>query len=182
VIDLRLLKDLFPIEGELVRLRVFTEENITDAYLSWLNDPVVVMYSNQRFRQHTQQTSLDYLHTFVGSESILLAVYLKDDEKYVGTMSVYFSSAHETADIGIMIGDKACWGKGVGGDAWSTILSLLLDTVKTRKVTGGTLRCNTGMTKIMVNSGMKPDGVRVEQELVDGQAQDIMHFAKFRGA
>lgn len=182
MIDLLRLKSFFPIEGEQVRLNIFSEENITDSYLSWLNDPVVVRFSNQRFRRHTYQTGLDYLHSFVDAESIFLAVYLKDDQHYVGTMSVYFSSVHETADIGIMIGDKSCWGRGIGGDAWVTLLSLLLDTVKVRKVTAGTLSCNTGMIRIMVNSGMKPDGVRVAQELVDGQAQDIMHFAKFRGA
>lgn len=180
MIDLRLLKEFFPIEGKLVKLDVFTEENITDAYLGWLNDPTVVRYSNQRFRQHTLQTSLDYLQTFDGTKNLFLAVYLKGDDRYVGTMSVYFSSVHETADIGIMIGDKTCWGAGVGSDAWSTVLSFLLDTVKMRKVTGGTLGCNTGMVKIMVNSGMQPDGVRVAQELVDRQAQDILQFSKFR--
>ena len=177
-----LFKEYLPVEGELVQLRIFTEENITDTYLSWLNDPIVVKFSNQRFYQHTRQTSLDYLQTFTNSENILLAIYLKSDEKYVGTMSVYFTLLHEVADIGIMIGDKSCWGNGIGGDAWSIILALLLDTVKIRKVTGGTLRCNKGMVKIMVNSGMKPDGVRIGQELIDGQAQDIMHFAKFRSA
>ena len=95
-------------------------------------------------------------------------------------MSVYFSAVHETADIGIIIGDMTCWGAGVGGDAWVTVLSFLLDTVKIRKVTGGALGCNHGMVKIMINAGMQPDGVRVAQELVDYQTQDIVHFAKFR--
>jgi RimJ/RimL family protein N-acetyltransferase len=180
MIDLQLLKEMFPISGEMVKLDIFTKENITDAYLGWLNDPIVVRYSNQRFRQHTLQTSLNYLRTFDGTENIFIAVYLKGDGKYVGTMSIYFSAEHETADIGIMIGDIGCWGEGVGGDAWSSVLSFLLDTVEVRKVTGGTLRCNKGMAKIMVNSGMKPDGVRVAQELANHQVQDVLHFAKFR--
>lgn len=180
MIDAGLIKDLFPIEGKLVKLDVFSKENITDAYLGWLNDPVTVRYSNQRFHAHTRQTSLAYLQSFNGTGNLFLAVYLKGDEKYVGTMSVYISSVHETADMGIMIGDKSCWGLGVGGDAWSTVLSLMLDTARMRKVSGGTLACNKGMVKIMLNSGMQPDGVRVAQELVNRQAQDILHFAKFR--
>ena len=99
---------------------------------------------------------------------------------YVGTMSVYISTAHETADIGIMIGDRTCWGDGIGGDAWNTILTWLLDVVAIRKATGGCLRDNKGMAKIMINSLMQTDGVSIEQELVDGQPQDIMYFAKFR--
>lgn len=180
MIDAGLIKDFFPIEGKLVKLDIFRKENITDAYLGWLNDPIAMRYSNQRFHRHTPETSLAYLQSFDGTGNLFLAVYLKGDEKYVGTMSVYISSVHETADMGIMIGDKACWSSGVGGDAWSAVLSFLLGTVKMRKVTGGTLECNKGMVKIMANSGMKPDGVRVAQELLNRQAQDILYFAKFR--
>jgi RimJ/RimL family protein N-acetyltransferase len=181
VIDLRLAKTYLPITGHLVRLKVFTEANITDTYLSWLNDPEVVKFSNQRFLQHTSRTSLDYLKSFDDTENLLMAVYLKDTEKYIGTMSVYSSVAHETADIGIMIGDKAYWNSGVGGDAWSTALSFLLAVLKIRKVTGGTLECNTGMVKIMMKSGMKPDGVRIAHELIDHQPHNVLYFAKFLG-
>lgn len=179
MIDLRSAKSYFPIAGHLVMLKVFTEENITDAYLNWLNDPEVVKFSNQRFLRHTSQTSLDYLKTFIGTENLFLAVYLKETEKYIGTMSVYFSVAHETADIGIMIGDKTCWRSGVGGDAWSTVLSFLLDIAKIRKVTGGTLECNNGMVKILTNSGMTPDGVRIAHELIDHQPHNVLYFGKF---
>ena len=180
MIDINELKNFFPLDGSRVSIRLFTENNITDDYLNWLNDPAVVKYSNQRFTQHTHQTSLDYLQTFVNSEHLFLTVYLKEREMYVGTMSVYISTAHETADIGIMIGDRTCWGDGIGGDAWNTILTWLLDVVAIRKATGGCLRDNKGMAKIMINSLMQTDGVSIEQELVDGQPQDIMYFAKFR--
>jgi RimJ/RimL family protein N-acetyltransferase len=180
MIDLGSIKDFFPIEGRLVKIDVFRKENITDAYLGWLNDSVIVRYSNQRFHSHTRQTSLAYLESFDGTGNLFLAVYLKGDEKFVGTLSAYISSAHETADIGIMIGDRTCWGSGVGSDAWSAVMSFLLDSAELRKVTGGAVECNKGMVKIMLKAGMKPDGVRVAQELVNGQVQDILHFAKFR--
>jgi len=180
MIDLQSLRERFPIPGKLVNLNLFTKENITADYLDWLNDPDVVRYSNQRFRSHTFESSVDYLNSFSGGDNLFIAVSLKDNDKYVGTMSVYFSAEHETADIGIMIGDKSCWGEGVGFDAWSAVLSFLLDVVKIRKVTGGTLECNKGMLKIMLNSGMKGDGTREAQELVNQQPQDVLHFAKFR--
>lgn len=182
MIDPQSLKDFFPLEGKLVKLCVFTEKNITDAYLGWLNDPEVVRFSNQRFRRHTRKTSLEYLQSVDGTANLFLAVYLKDDDKYIGTMSVYISVAHETADMGIMIGDKACWGGGAGSDAWCTLLSFLSGVAKIRKITGGALGCNTGMVKIMIKADMQPDGTRVAQELVDGRPQDILHFAKFRDA
>ena len=139
MIKLDKLKNPLSIKGKLVILKTFTEENITDEYLSWLNDYAVVQYSNQRFKKHTYETSSDYLKSFSNTENLFFAIYLKDLHRYVGTMSVYVSSAHQTADIGIMVGDKSCWGRGVGGDAWNIILTWLIDVVKIRKVTGGTL-------------------------------------------
>ena len=182
MIDPRSIKDYLPIEGKITRLGVFTRENITDAYLAWLNNPAVTQYSNQRFRRHTLQTSLDYLETFNNSENLFLAVLSKGDEEFIGTMTVFLSSVHETADMGIMIGDTRYWGKGIGSDAWLTMLTFLLDKVKVRKATGGTLGCNLSMQRIMLKSGMKPDGTRIAQELVDHHVQDILYFAKFCGA
>lgn len=180
VIDINKLKSFFPIEGAQVKLKEFAKSNITDSYIDWLNDPTVVRYSNQRFTIHTRLTSLDYFSSFVNTENLFLAVYLKEEERYIGTMSVYISTVHETADIGILIGDKSCWGRGIGGDAWCLIVNWLIDIAEIRKVTGGTLRCNSGMVQIMINSGMKPDGIRMAQEIVDGHAHDVLFFSKFK--
>ena len=178
--DPRSFRALFPVEGRLVSLDVFAAKDITDAYLGWLNDPLVVQYSDQRFRKHTRRTSLEYLEACDSSGDLFLTVRTKSDRKYVGTMSAHISPMHETADIGIMIGERSCWGTGVGRDAWSTLMSLLIDVAQLRKVTGGTMGCNKAMVKIMANSGMKPDGVRIAQNLVDHKPEDIVHFARFR--
>jgi RimJ/RimL family protein N-acetyltransferase len=41
------------------------------------------------------------------------------------------------------------------------------------------LDCNIGMLAIMRRSGMVEDGVRVAQELVDGQSYDMHYYACF---
>lgn len=180
MISLNNIENLLPIEGTFLNLRRFTIDNITDQYLSWLNDPAVVRFSNQRFTFHTRQTAVDYLQTFNNSQNLFLAIYLKDGNHYVGTMTVYFSIAHETADVGIMIGDRTCWRRKIGGNAWGTVIDWLINVIGIRKVTAGTLGCNHGMIKIMLNCGMQPDGIRKEQECIDDQIEDILHFAKFK--
>lgn len=179
MIDLLKLKNNFlPLEGVQVRLQLFDESHITDNYLAWLNDPVVVRYSSQRFIEHTHETSAQYLASFMGTENLLLAVYLKETGRYVGTMSVYFSKVQQSADIGIMIGDPSCWGQGVGGDAWATVVNWLLDLVLVAKVVSGTLRCNTGMVNIMFNTGMVLTSAWQEYELIEGQSVDVVYFEK----
>lgn len=170
----------FPLSGKLVILQQFVDDNLIPEYINWLNDPDVVRYSNQRFRQHNQETCRAYLKSFENSDNIFVAIYL--DAKFIGTMTAYISTVHQTADMGIMIGDRQYWGKGIGQDAWITLMESLFDQIHLRKVTGGTLRCNTAMVNIMLSSGMKPDGIRTAQELVDSNPVDILHFAKFSNA
>ncbi len=170
----------FPICHGRVTLRLFKENDIQDNYISWLNDPDVVKYSNQRFISHTKETSLSFLNSIKNSQAIFLAITDRDTKEVFGTMTVYFSLDHNTADIGIMLGDKSYWNKGLGAEAWQLLMDFLLKKLSIRKVTGGTLSCNTGMMRIFEKVGMIPDGIRIDQELLDGKPYDIVYFAKFK--
>ncbi len=163
------------IAGSLVTLRRFTENNLTEDYLDWLRDSKLMKFSNQRFRKHTMESCLAYLDSFVGSDNSFIAIYY--EREFIGTMTAYCSSFHGTCDIGLLIGSTV-QGKGLGKDAWGTLMAHLLAT-GTRKITGGALRSNKAMVRIMQSCGMQPDGVRAKQELIDGIPQDILYFAKF---
>jgi RimJ/RimL family protein N-acetyltransferase len=165
----------FPLVGQFITLRPFDDLNITPEYIGWLRNPDLMKYSNQRFRLHTTETCKDYLNSFKGTGNLFLAVYRGAD--FIGTMTAYISENHKTADMGILIGAQS-QGKGLGTDAWVTLMRHLLRT-GTRKVTAGALRCNSAMIKIMLSSGMNPDGVRIAHEMVNGKPEDILYFAKF---
>jgi ribosomal-protein-alanine N-acetyltransferase len=168
--------------GKLTLLEPFTAADISDQYLGWLKDPEVVHFSNQRFRVHTRESSQAYLDSFAGSGNLFLGIRLAEDRRLVGTITAYRSQPHQTADMGILVGDRACWGRGIGLDAWSCLMDYLLDGCRLRKVTGGTLRCNIGMVRIMERSGMILEAVRAKQELVDQVPQDALYYAKFCAA
>jgi RimJ/RimL family protein N-acetyltransferase len=163
------------LKGAQVELRTFVQENLTDRYLDWLRDPKLMRYSNQRFRSHDLNSCRNFLASFDNTDNLFIAIYNGYD--FIGTATAFLSSVHRTADIGLLICSDV-QGKGLGKDAWATLMDHLLAT-GTRKVTGGTLRCNVAMVRIMQGCGMQPDGVRFGQELVNGEVQDMLHFAKF---
>ena len=177
--DIQTAQENFYLEGRIITLRLFSKDNITDLYINWLNDRNVMQFSNQRFFQHTHTSCLEYLKSFANTDNLFLAIYLKEKNIYIGTMTIYVSNAHHVADIGIMIGDKKSWGIGVGSDAWGTVLNWLINNLNFRKVTGGALAGNKSMIKIMSNLNMIPDGIRKNHEIVDKKPQDLMYFAKF---
>jgi RimJ/RimL family protein N-acetyltransferase len=173
--------NLFPLIGNDVELSLFCESDIIEPYIGWLNDSTVVKYSNQRFRVHTVDSSLQYFQSMKQADAIFIGIKDRQTKALIGTMTAYFNRPHQTADMGIMLGNKDSWGKGIGQQAWGLLLNFLLTQAVVRKVTGGALSCNHGMVSIMKKTGMVPDGIRLSQELVEGQLQDIVHFAAFRG-
>jgi hypothetical protein len=91
---------------------------------------------------------------------------------------MYINSHHQTADVGILIGNTSHWGKGYGYEAFTLAVESLLQA-KLRKVTAGTMACNLGMIKVMEKCGMALEATRTAQEVLDGQPVDILYFAKF---
>jgi len=171
------LKSFKALQGDAIELNDFNINNISVDYISWLNDPIVLQYSNQRFITHDFISCKKYLKSFAGTDNLFLSIKTKKTNIYIGTLSVYFNINHGVADIGIMIGNKNEWGKGYGQDAWNTILSFLLKKQDVRKITAGTLACNTAMRNIIEKSGMRIEGVRNEQELINGEPQDVVLFS-----
>ena len=167
------------LEGARVLLRPFRAEDIGTAYLGWLNDPELMRYSNQRFVTHSVESCARYLDSFASGSNRFLAITLRNGGRMVGTMTIYRAPMHGTADMGILLGDPEARGKGLALEAWTTALDWLLGPGGLRKVTAGTMRANRAMVGICERSGMELEAVRRAQELLDGEPQDILLFARF---
>jgi [ribosomal protein S5]-alanine N-acetyltransferase len=167
------------IVGDVICLRLFQESDISDTYVSWLNDAEVVKYSNQRFLHHTIESSHNYLKSFIGTSNIYMAVEDKATKELYGSITAYKQVHHGVVDIGLMIGNKQSWGKGVGFEAWTLMMNFLFAQCDVRKVTGGTLEVNTGMIRIMEKSMMIHEATRKHHELLDDKPVDIFYFCKF---
>lgn len=169
------------IAGLKVVMQKFGETDLTDQYIGWLNDPVTMRFSNQRFLRHDRRSCERYLATFKDSPNLFYSVRDKATCNAIGTLTAYVSTVHGTADMGILIGNSSAQGKGFGLDAWMTLMTHLQDQCNIRKITAGTLACNTAMLRLAAKAGMVPDGQRKLQEVVDGVPQDMLYFAKFAG-
>lgn len=176
-------RELFPkdgLRGGRVLLLPFVAADITNRYIAWLSDPTVVRFSNQRLRTHDAASSQAYLASFNGTDNLFLSVRLADSGIAIGTLTAYVDRHHETADVGILIGDTTVWGQGLGQDAWNSLLDWLQQEAGIRKITAGALACNKGMVTLMERSGMHCEALRKAQEIVEGVTEDIVWYARFR--
>lgn len=169
------------IEQNKLRIVNFTEKHITPSYISWLNDKAVVKYSELRHHTHTYESCLNYFRSFQNTDNYFWAIEVFEKNKWVhvGNINAYFNTKNNIADIGILIGEKSIWGKGVGLLAWKAVCDFLFDECRVRKVTGGAMSANKAMLKIMQRVGMVEDGKRERHYVCDGEEIDILHYALF---
>ncbi len=165
--------------GSRIVLSNFQKKDLDATYISWLNDPEVVRYSNQRFSQHSLESCERYRRTFKGAGNHFLSVQRTDNQCKIGTVTAYINPYHRTAGLGILIGDKSVWGCGYGIDAWMTLVDWVEGVHSVRKITAGALSLNKPMIKILEKSGFHLEAVRRKQEVYRGVPEDIALYAKF---
>ena len=158
-----------------------TGRHLTDAYVSWLGDAEVVRYSEQRHRDHSLESCRVFVAGFDGTPSLLWAIETRSDGRHIGNIHADIDPANATADVAILIGDRAAWGQGLGQEAWDAVLDHLLsvDGADLRKVTAGCMADNAAMRRLMERSGMRPDGTKRAQFMLDGRAVDAVYAARF---
>lgn len=162
-------------------LEAFSEAHLGSRYVSWLNDPEVVRYSEQRHRAHDLNSCRAYLKSFDGTPHYFAAIIGHTPNLgHIGNINAYVDEKNGVADIGIMVGEKSAWGQGYGAEAWQALSDFLLIEKGLRKITAGTLANNQGMLKIMQKTGMTEDGRRLKQMLWNGQEIDVVYAARFR--
>ncbi len=167
------------LRGARLTLRAMQASDITPTHVAWLNDAEVVRFSNQRFVRHTLDSCLRYWAGFEGSDNLYLSVRRLDNDQALGTLTAYCSRHHGTADLGILMGERSAWGLGLGQEAFSLLADWLARQPGMRKLTCGTLATNHAMLQVATRAGFRREAVRVAQEWVEGQATDLIYFARF---
>lgn len=154
----------------------------TARQIGWLIDPEVVKFSEQRHaRNPTLKSQLRYVDTFEG-KSHLWAIHLVATGEHIGNISAVHDPDNDVADVGIMIGEKKCWGLDIGGEAWRAVCGFLLDPARgnIRKLEAGCMRENEAMVKIIRSSGFADEGERRGHFLLDGRPVGMLLFGRVR--
>jgi len=167
------------IETSNVFLVPFANVHLTQRYVSWLNDPEVVRFSENRHRDHTLASCKDYFVSMLGASNLFWALMHKDGNCHIGNITAYLDIPNATADLAIMIGDRSFQGLGLGLEVWNAAMEWLLGDGGFRKVTAGAMSANKRMIRIMTVSGMQIEGHRKRHFILDGKEVDMIIAAKF---
>jgi len=169
------------IETARLKIVLFEERHLTERYVSWLNDSETMRFSEQRHVKHTLASCREYWQSFKGTKNYFWAIEKLDlQHTHIGNMNAYLDERHNIADVGLLIGERSSWGKGLGTEAFGAACTFLFSAHSLRKITAGTVSANKGMLNIMWRSGMVEDGRRVRHFVYDNVETDLVFGALFR--
>lgn len=167
------------LRGKRLALQPFKAKHLSAEYVSWLNDPEVVRFSEQRHKKHTLKSCRAYVASFAGTPHHLWAI-VSEEFGHIGNLAATVDPANRVADLAILIGKRECWSQGFGAEAWTVAMQWLLGKGGMRKVTAGTMANNRGMLSVMKKAGMREEGRRRKHFVQDGRAVDLVMVARFR--
>lgn len=149
--------------------------------IAWLRDPEVVRFSEQRHQSHTISSELRWINSFKDDGSHLWAIWTATGD-HIGTFSATHDEPNNVCDVGIMIGDRKYWGKGLGREAWEAACRWLLsrDGGAVRKLEAGCMKTNLPMMRIIQKNGFTQEGERLNHFLVEGSPISMVMFGRFK--
>lgn len=144
------------------------ERHLTERYVAWLNDPVVVRYSEQRHRIHTLASCGAYAASIAAPDKFW-AIELDGD--HIGNITTTVDGRNDCADLAIMIGERNVWGLGHGLEAWMLAKKLAGASI----ITAGTMTVNAPMRALFAKSGMREVGCTSGRFLWEGHRVGLVH-------
>ncbi len=176
--DLRTL-----LEGPRLLLRFLKDSDVTDEYISWLNDREVTRYmSGSGHVRATRETLRAYLRRFQGSRTdFIFAIVERATGRHIGNVTLNrIHPVHGTADTGLMIGRKEAWGKGYAFEAWSLLMRFAFGERGVRKLTAGVAAENLASSRTFQKLGFRLEGILRQDIRVEDTYQDVLLFGLLR--
>lgn len=169
------------IEGDKIFLREVRREDVNENYYKWMNDHEITRYTESRFYPYSSEQLLNYVVSLDGKkDSIFLAIIEKITGQHIGNIKLGgIDWIHRRADIGVIIGEKSCWGQGYASEAIALISEYGLRKLNLHKVWAGCYANNTGSIKAFKKAGFIEEGMQKKHYYCDGEYIDIVFLGKF---
>ncbi|MBU1616872.1 MAG: GNAT family N-acetyltransferase [Candidatus Margulisbacteria bacterium] len=176
------MKKSLIISGKNIYLKEFQVGDITADYINWLNDPEVNQYLESRHVKQTKKTVEAYVRSFAGCDrKLLFGIFDRATGLHVGNISFSdLNHRHGYGVIGIAVGRKAFWGKGIGTEAIELLVAYGFKILKLKRIEAGIYANNLGSIAIFKKAGFKIEAALRERYQLKNKRVDglIVGFLK----
>ncbi len=147
------------IEGERIYLKTLGKHDATKEYCSWLNDPVVNKYLE------TRDATIAGIEKYIKDKNknpncLFLGIFFKENQKHIGTIKLEpVDLKNCKATLGLLIGDKDYWGKGIGKEATALLVDYGFNKLKLKEVNLGVISDNKAAVRVYEKAGFKVEKI-----------------------
>ena len=174
------LESAFPWRTERVELFLLGPELVTERYVAWLCDPEVNRYLESRFLKHDMASTVAFVSKMREDPDVLmLGIRSLALGAHVGNIKLGpLDRNHGIGDIGLMIGERSAWGRGLATDAIATLVRIASQQLRLRKLTAGCYASNVGSELAFRKAGFHVEARRKKHFLLEGHAEDLVLMAR----
>lgn len=174
--------DSIVLTGAQVHLRPLKVSDVTERYCAWLNDPIINQFLESRFQMHTVQSIRTFVENVLSDPAYaFFAICLNNGGQHVGNIKLGpISEQHKFSDIGLIIGERECHGKGIATEAIRLIKEYAFAGLGLHKLTASAYENNVGSIKAFVKAGFEIEGRRCRQYQYNNEYVDSVLLCCFK--
>jgi ribosomal-protein-alanine N-acetyltransferase len=126
--------DLPVLKGNTIFLRPLSLSDANENYLAWLHDDEVM--DGIATSGYTMENLRAYVSEKIsGPDVAFFAICSNEDGTHIGNIKIDFHDKKaNVSELGLLIGNKQYWGKGVGSEACKLIISYGFEQMRLRKI------------------------------------------------
>ena len=161
-------------EAENYYLRSLDIED-SEQFYKWSRDREVTVYSLSSYAYPQSKSDIQkWLSTInASSKNISFGVCCTQSDKLIGYAGISdISTLNRSGEYFILIGEKECWGKGVGTLVTKLVTNYAIQTLGLHRVQLTASALNSGAIKAYENAGYQHEGIMRQSGFRNGQFVD----------
>lgn len=164
------------ITGSRVYLRPLERTDLNEQYLMWVNDPEIARYLDTRtFPTSMQDLVAFYEEVTRTRDNVILAIIDKKSDRHIGNVKLGpIRWVHRRATLGLLIGDKKFWGRGVGTEVTRLAVEYGFNRLNLRRIDLGLHAEHESALRCYEKVGFKVEGRLREDLFHEGKYKDSL--------
>ena len=141
------------VEGNKIYLKILEKEDASQEYCNWLNDPIVNKYLE------TRQATIFDLEKYIeeklrSNKCLFFGIFWKEYNKHIGNIKLEpIDFAKSCATVGIIIGDRNYWGRGLATEAIRVLVDYMFSELRLKEVNLGVIFENKPAIRVYEKCG-----------------------------
>ena len=157
--------------SERLIIRTLKSEDISNDYISALNDKTINIYTEARHKKWTYENCLKFISLNNNSKDMMLfGVFLKIGEIHLGNVRILnISKIHKRAEISMFFYKKAYWNLGYSTEALKEVINYCFNNIGLRRISADYYETNYASKRVFEKLNFNIEGIFRDHFFCDGK-------------